>query len=42
MRQRGTVFSAGKNVGMGRDFTLFSVREGVVVWDKIHRTVSVE
>jgi large subunit ribosomal protein L27 len=41
VRQRGTRFFAGKNVGMGRDFTLFALKEGIVVWDKVHRSVSV-
>ena len=30
IRQRGTKFMAGKNVGMGRDHTLFSTTAGVV------------
>jgi large subunit ribosomal protein L27 len=30
IRQRGTKFMAGKNVGMGRDHTLFSKSAGVV------------
>jgi large subunit ribosomal protein L27 len=30
VRQKGTKFVAGKNVKMGRDFTLFSVMEGKV------------
>lgn len=30
VRQRGTKFHAGKNVGMGRDHTLFSTCAGVV------------
>lgn len=30
IRQRGTKFMAGKNVGMGKDHTLFSLVEGVV------------
>ena len=30
IRQRGTKFMAGKNVGMGRDHTLFSLGEGLV------------
>ena len=30
IRQRGTKFMAGKNVGMGRDHTLFSLTDGVV------------
>lgn len=30
VRQRGTRVLAGKNVGMGKDHTLFSLKEGVV------------
>jgi large subunit ribosomal protein L27 len=30
LRQRGTRFLAGKNVGMGRDNTLFALKEGMV------------
>lgn len=30
LRQRGTKFWPGQNVGMGRDFTLFALKDGVV------------
>ena len=30
VRQRGTKFHAGENVGMGRDHTLFAKADGVV------------
>lgn len=30
VRQRGTVFHAGKNVKRGRDHTLYSAQEGIV------------
>ena len=30
VRQRGTRFHAGENVGMGKDHTLFALRDGVV------------
>ena len=30
VRQRGTKFQAGKNVGMGRDHTLFALENGTV------------
>lgn len=30
IRQRGTKFMAGKNVGMGRDHTIFSLNAGIV------------
>lgn len=42
IRQRGTKFHPGKNVGMGRDHTLFALTDGVVVFDKAHRKVNVE
>jgi large subunit ribosomal protein L27 len=34
VRQRGTKFWAGYNVGMGRDHTLFATAEGRVVFRK--------
>jgi len=30
VRQKGTKFRAGDNVGLGRDFTLFALKDGVV------------
>jgi large subunit ribosomal protein L27 len=41
VRQRGTKLHAGKNVGTGRDWTLFALKDGKVKFDKVHRTVSV-
>lgn len=41
IRQRGTRFHAGVGVDMGRDFTLFATRDGVVTFDKEHRKISV-
>ena len=41
VRQRGTKLHAGKNVGTGRDWTLFALKDGHVKFDKIHRLVSV-
>jgi large subunit ribosomal protein L27 len=32
VRQRGTVFHAGDNVGMGKDHTLFAKVEGTVMF----------
>ncbi len=32
VRQRGTRFRAGKNVGIGKDHTLYAKAEGVVVF----------
>jgi large subunit ribosomal protein L27 len=34
VRQRGTGFHPGDGVGLGRDFTLFALREGRVVFKK--------
>ena len=34
VRQRGTVYHPGKNVGVGRDFTLFALSDGVVEFKK--------
>jgi large subunit ribosomal protein L27 len=42
IRQRGTKFHPGRNVGMGRDHTLFALADGIVTFDKAHRKVSVE
>ena len=33
VRQRGTKFHAGKNVGLGRDFTLFALVDGIVKFE---------
>lgn len=30
IRQKGSKFAAGKGVGMGKDFTLFALQDGVV------------
>ncbi|MDR0483777.1 MAG: 50S ribosomal protein L27 [Alphaproteobacteria bacterium] len=35
VRQRGTKFHAGKNVGMGRDHTLFALENGNVAFSKL-------
>ena len=34
VRQRGTQYHPGKNVGVGRDFTLFALNDGVVEFKK--------
>ena len=34
IRQRGTVYHVGQNVGIGRDFTIFAVADGVVEFRK--------
>lgn len=35
VRQRGTYFHPGTNVGMGKDHTLFAMVEGVVVFERM-------
>ena len=42
VRQLGTKFHAGLNVGMGRDYTLFALKDGVVEFDKHGRRVNVK
>ena len=34
VRQRGTVYHPGKNVGVGKDFTLFALTDGTVEFRK--------
>jgi large subunit ribosomal protein L27 len=41
VRQRGTKFVAGQNVGTGRDWTLFALVDGKVAFDKEGRRVNV-
>ncbi len=44
VRQVGTVFHPGRNVGLGRDFTIYSLIDGVVTFerfDKRRKQVSV-
>jgi large subunit ribosomal protein L27 len=36
VRQRGTRFTPGDNVGMGRDHTIFATAEGYVVFKATH------
>lgn len=41
IRQRGSKFVAGKNVGTGRDWTLFALTDGTVNFDKGSRRVNI-
>jgi len=41
-RQCGTKWHPGRNVGMGNDYTLFSLIEGTVVFDRKGRRVNVQ
>lgn len=36
VRQRGTQFHPGNNVGIGKDHTIFATVEGFVVFERIH------
>lgn len=42
VRQCGTKLHPGSNVGCGRDFTLFALKDGVVSYNKDTRKVSVQ
>ncbi len=37
IRQVGTRFHPGRNVGLGRDFTLYALIEGVVTFERYDR-----
>lgn len=41
VRQRGSKFLAGVNVGTGRDWTLFALKDGHVKFDKEGRRVNI-
>jgi len=41
VRQRGTKFEAGRNVGTGRDWTLFALVDGRVNFDKNGKRVNI-
>ena len=41
VRQAGTRFHPGVNVGMGNDYTLFALKDGVVEFSKAQRKVHV-
>ena len=41
VRQRGTRFRPGTNVGIGRDHTLFALTDGFVKFDRTNRKVHV-
>lgn len=36
VRQRGTHFHPGENVGLGKDYTIFAKIEGVVMFERMH------
>ena len=41
IRQRGSKFIAGQNVGTGRDWTLFALTDGKVSFDKNSHRINV-
>ncbi len=41
VRQVGNKFHAGSNVGQGKDFTLFALTDGVVMFDRRGRRVNI-
>ena len=41
VRQRGTKFKPGRNVGLGRDHTIFALNDGVVAF-RSHKTERTE
>ncbi len=42
IRQRGTKFHPGSNVGLGRDYTIFAMVDGKVRFDRGGRRVNVD
>lgn len=42
VRQRGTQYHPGHNVGCGSDYTLFALTEGTVYFDRNGRRVNVK
>lgn len=41
VRQRGTTYHPGKNVGVGKDFTLFALTDGIVEFRKTKENKSI-
>jgi len=42
IRQRGTKFKPGRNVGLGRDYTIYALVDGRVRFDQSGRRVNVD
>ncbi len=42
IRQCGTKWHPGKNVGMGRDYTLFALKPGTVYFDQEGRRINIQ
>lgn len=41
VRQRGTKFHPGQNVGLGKDYTIFALQDGVVKFDRGGRRINI-
>lgn len=41
VRQRGTKFVAGRNVGTARDWSLFALKDGTVKFDKDGKRINI-
>nr|YP_009828238.1 ribosomal protein L27 [Sargassum fusiforme]QHN51205.1 ribsomal protein L27 [Sargassum fusiforme]QJC13455.1 ribosomal protein L27 [Sargassum fusiforme] len=41
IRQRGLKFKPGQNVGIGKDYTLYALKEGLVFFKKTTRNTSI-
>ena len=42
VRQRGSKFKAGENVGIGRDWSIYATVDGTVRFEKTGKRISVE
>ncbi len=42
IRQRGTRMHPGDNVGIGKDFTLYALKDGIVRWEGARRRVHID
>ena len=42
IRQNGTKWHPGRNVGLGRDYTIYALKEGHVFFDQEGRRINVE
>lgn len=42
VRQVGTKFHPGRNVGMGKDYTIFALIEGTVFFDQEGRRINIQ
>lgn len=42
VRQVGTKFHPGRNVGMGKDYTIFALIEGTVYFDQEGRRINIK